>query len=295
VPGFEVGSAPDPGLGLFSQPADPCPVSTLRGYRKQVDRTKLTKSDIRALDNVFNGFIGGIIPFEKASVPEVVIAESAGLTHRHDQRILRRFDGDKSLPPGRYSTLCGPDGDDNGTLTRELMAYLSPEVVGGHIQLLDSGVANHRDIAFKLGLSDEPWQRVIVRYLPFALGAPDGKPIALVKSLEYDVSEAIITNVLDLRHPDAANWFCRTLTRLYLEVNDTQLPCFNREPLDFFPQVIYSLLDQSRGGGNFHIIAGTYLRRLGIAGLVYPSARTNASVGFQRGQPVRHGRSKIMM
>ena len=153
------------------------------------------------------------------------------------------------------------------------------------MEILDVGVPDQREILEKAGMPGGP--RIILQYYPFAQEAGRGKPLVLSETLEYDLSDVTISNVLDLRRPEAANWFCRTLTGLHLEVGNARLPCFNREPLDFFPQIIFSLLDQCRGGGNFHLIAGLYLRRLGIAGLVFPSARCDALVAFRGGEPFR--------
>jgi hypothetical protein len=103
------------------------------------------------------------------------------------------------------------------------------------------------------------------------------------------VSEQSFTRLLDLRVPKVAAWFTHNLTRLrWLDDDGGLLPAFPRkQPLDRFTDLLPSLAAQDPGGGNGATrIAGQWLRSLGAEGLVFPSARSDASVQVRAGEPV---------
>lgn len=280
MPGFTSFDDPLPGLGLFTAPERPCPTSTLTGHIKQLSRVGLSAFEIGVLNAVFSGFLDGVMTPGPELARYKRAAEEHGMPYQHDDRVLRRFDGDRTLPQGCYSALCDEHGDDHGTLARELRYYFSAKTAGGHVEVHDLSTGEVP------GIYLTPGPRIALQCFPFAQNGSKADAHALLIALDLRVSSVCIENVLDLRRPDAANWFSRTISRLQLDIHGTRLPCFNRLPLDTFPEIIFGLLDQCRGGGNLHIIAGLYLRRLGISGLVYPSARSDVSVAFRGGEPL---------
>jgi hypothetical protein len=59
--------------------------------------------------------------------------------------------------------------------------------------------------------------------------------------------------------------------------------------LHLFPEMLPSIADQAKGGGNLHIIIGLFLRQLGVSGLVFPSVRGDFFVDCRDGSPIRFG------
>jgi hypothetical protein len=266
--GHSGGGAAPAGLGCYRPPETGCPTSILQCHLKQVLRSTLSGADLATLDFLFSGFFSGLMPEGTITQEFKRLADKVGAAWNstHSGRIPRRYDGDGTLPGGRYSTICDASGNDNGTLVNELREYANPQATDGHLEIEDA-------------LEDS---QIYLRFYPF--NQEKSELLMMVKGIQYEIRSVSIPGVLDLRRPDAANWLARTISRLELEHNGARLPCFNREPLDAFPQLLGPLFDQCRGGGNFSIIVGSFLRRLGLAGLVFPSARSDAQVHFQAGE-----------
>jgi hypothetical protein len=107
--------------------------------------------------------------------------------------------------------------------------------------------------------------------------------------LPVTVGEHRFDRLLDLRDPAVARWFTHGLTRLRWVAGDETLQrAFpNKPPLDEFADLLPSLMTQTQGGGDAACrIAGQWLRSLGADALVFPSARSNASVVVERGSLV---------
>lgn len=84
------------------------------------------------------------------------------------------------------------------------------------------------------------------------------------------------------------DWLFRTIPKLHVTLNDKgeRQPCFPfRKDLNDIGQLLPSLIDQQRGGGNFDKLVGLYLRQIGVSGLVFPSARNDAFTRFVNGEP----------
>jgi hypothetical protein len=260
----------------FERPARPCPTSTFRGFVKQVKPSAMAASERAFLNAAFGGFLTGARP------PGDVHAMLAATTPHafHEDRLPRRYDGDRTLPRGRYYTVAeNAEGDDSGTLRRELLFYKSARIADGHLEVYDPGLPDHRAMISHLGMDATARERIVVHYIPFAQGSNGTAPAGLVLSIPVEIRELSVDDVLDLRRPAALDWLFQTIPELRIvcgEEGDSQ-PCFpHRLPLTAFADVLPSLLDQSRGGGNFDKLVGLFLRQMGIAGLVFPSARTDA-------------------
>jgi len=268
----------------FAGPDEPCPTSTLNAYLKQLNRAQLNDAEVGVLNVAFNGFLANHTKPESLSATWL---EQAGfpVDGWDRDRVPRRYDGDLTLPPGRYSTICADlNGDDGGTLAREMTFYSSPTALGGQVRVYDTCRPEDAKSVAAMGLGPEGPPRLVLQYFDFF--QRPGEPHGMVQTgIEISTSEVHIENVLDLRRPAAANWLTRTISALtFSDPGGEHIRCFPyRADLTDFPEVLPSLMDQATGGGNFCKLVGLYLRELGVAGLVFPSARSDVSVTFQDG------------
>jgi hypothetical protein len=245
----------------------------------------LSVAERNFLNAAFSGFIVG------AQRPGNVHALLASLTPHafHENRLPRRYDGDRTLPHGRYYTVCNSeDGDDGGTLVRELKFYKGAQIAEAHIEIYDPAVTRHREMINRLGMDSSARERLVVRLIPFAQPPNTAVPLSVLLSLPVEIQELCVDNVLDLRRPTALDWLFRTIPKLHFIVNDraeTQA-CFPfRKKLISLEELVPSLIDQQRGGGNFDKLVGLYVRQIGVSGLVFPSARSDADTHVVDGEP----------
>jgi hypothetical protein len=278
----------------FEPPVLPCPTSTFRSFVKQIKPAALPLPQRNFLNAAFAGFLTGSQP------PGNVHALLASITPNafHENRLPRRYDGDRTLPHGRYYTVCdGDDGDDGGTLGRELKFYKDAGVAEAHIDIYDPVVGSQREMIARLGLEASARERLVVVLIPFAQPPNSVAPLNISLSLPVEIEEVCVDNVLDLRRPTALEWLFRTVPKLHLIVNDKgeKEPCFPfRKKLTTFGELLPSLIDQQRGGGNFDKLVGLYLRQIGVSGLVFPSARSDAATHVVDGEPEKcHGWSFV--
>jgi hypothetical protein len=266
----------DQAFPRFEKPRIPCPTSTFSGFVKQVRPAELSTLE----RNFLNAALGGFL--ESAKPAGHVHAMLAALTPHasHEERLPRRYDGDRTLPHGCYYTVCkNAEGDDSGTLSRELVFYKRADLAGGHIEIFDPAIDGQREMIGRLGMDMDARERIVVTFAPFAQPTHATAPFHIKLSIPIEIRELHVENVLDLRRPTALDWVFRTIPNLEIAINqngDTQ-PCFpSRKKLTRFTEVLPSLLDQSRGGGNFDKLVGLYLRQIGVSGLVFPSVRNDA-------------------
>ena len=91
-----------------------------RSFVKQVRPSALSPSQRSFLNAAFGGFLAGVQP------PGNVNALLASITPNvfQENRLPRRYDGDRTSARGRYYTVCkNAEGDDGGALGRELKFY----------------------------------------------------------------------------------------------------------------------------------------------------------------------------
>ena len=222
--------------------------------------------------------------------------------------LSRRFAGWK-LPRERYFSLAEDmTGDDKQTLAHELRAYRDP-LGAGMIEVID--LARGCDLQVRteqIDLDPEPSIAVLIhefQNLPERLRKIDFQIIpALHQSnlrilrFPYTVTQKSIQNTIDLRFPDVRDWFFGSFrvpedrfpnldpttaySRFHLE--NARPPT----PSSFF-KMLPTLVNQDLGGGNPSSTGstvqsiGNWLRRIGCAALIYPSARADASVLFNDG------------
>lgn len=278
----------------FERLALQCPTSTFRAFVKQVKPSEMTAPQRNFLNTAFGGFLTSAQP------PGHVHALLAASTPHafHEDRLPRRYDGDRTLPRGRYYTVCeNAEGDDSGTLRRELLFYKSAQIADGHLEVYDPALTNDREMISRLGMDATARERIVIHFTPFAQRSNSAVPSSFVLSIPVEIQELCVDNVLDLRRPAALDWLFHTIPSLHIVLNDAgeRQPCFPYRPKPTaFGEILPSLLDQSRGGGNFDKLLGLYLRQIGISGLVFPSARTDAYTYVVNGEPKEfHGWSLV--
>jgi hypothetical protein len=262
---------------------------------KQVNPSALNTSERNFLNAAFGGFLTGVEP--PGPVHALLAAISPNVFQEGD-RLPRRYAGDRTLPYGRYYTVCeDAEGNDSGTLIDELMFYTSARIAEGHVEALDPTISTQREKIGLLGMDTSSRERIVVRFTPFAQSSHAALPLSIALSIPVVIQELHVDNVLDLRRPVALDWIFRTIPNLHIILNDKNevQHCFPfRAKLTEFADIIPSLVDQQRGGGNFDKLVGLYLRQLGVSGLVFPSARNDAYTYVVNGEPQEfHGWSFV--
>ena len=155
-----------------------------------------------------------------------------------------------------------------------------------HVEILDPFDSHHREIMERLSFDSSARDRVVARLFPFTSAGSTAAEFRL--SLPVEIHKFKLDNVLDLRRPAALEWLWRTVPNLHVVLNEAgeRYPCLpNRPELGSLGEMLPSLLDQSRGGGNFDKIVGLYLRHHDVAGLVFPAVRGDAHVMVKGGEP----------
>ena len=269
---------------FFERPILTCPTSTFRSFVKQVKPSALSTPERNFLNAAFGGFLAGVKPAGHVHALLASITPNA----YHENRLPRRYDGDRTLPHGRYYTVCkDAAGDDGGALGRELKFYKDARIAEAHIEVYDPVVTAQRDMIDRLGMDASVRERIVINLLPFAQPPNAAAPLGIHMSLPVEIQELCAENILDLRRPDALDWLFRTIPKLNIILNDegSRQSCFpHRKELTTFAELLPSMIDQQRGGGNFDKIVGLYLRQIGVSGLVFPSARNDAFTGVVNGE-----------
>lgn len=304
-------------------------LSTCRLILKQITPEDLVDDGLAAMSACFTGFTEPPNEDYVRQGNELAAKRFGNLdvARDADPTTARRFAGDPSLDRGRYFTLCkDSNGNDEGTLVRELLAYHNPQK-SGLVTVIDPTVPEHHD-KVPLALRGYPLRSLLLLYPPIG-GRPhpfttrfttEAKPLYV--TLPMRVSEAEIDRVIDLRRPDTANWFAASLSQLnwsdflpdpkvFEQTEDrsgwihisgynpsgydpskfqqpTDFIAFPfKPPLNSFGHLLPALLCQSIGGGRGAAqIAGLWLRKLGVNGLIFPSARSDSRVLVQDGEVV---------
>lgn len=268
------------------------PVRTVSVTLKQIVAEDLNATGLAAAEACFTGSTEPLKPDGEYARRGRDLAAAKfgalGLPHESDLSPNRRFAGDRSLGRGRYFAVCRDgSGDDDGTLVRELTAYYNPLKSGLVIisdprlpegaHLVPKQVAQSGDLL----LSFPP---VGGRPHPFTARYTDSaRP--MVVTLPTRIVQDEIDGLIDLRQPDVAAWFTAGLSRITTVGSQRTFPF--KPPLDSFSELLPSLLCQSIGGGRGPVqVAGLWLRRLGVNGLIFPSARSDARVEVLDGKVV---------
>ena len=259
----------------------------------------------------FPGFLGPMQ--DKPNSADAAESDLELLSKLSYARTRRRYAGDilsfvgtrqSDLPRKRYHAVCSYNGNDRGLLRAELDAYTDYERTGFFL-LLDMQNAEEAAV---IGMDPEP---SIVGVLPpaktawtrfrdlsmMALAAEEAQPIAVMREdqplfvrMNTTTHPLLLDHVLDLRLRMARDWFYETYSNgvrgfpgFGEDVSNAFDVDVDREP---FVQMLPALQSVLPGGSMACQIIGADLRRRGVKGLVFPSARTDAMAVEENGSLV---------
>jgi hypothetical protein len=293
-----------------SVPTD-LPVTAFQGWLKRLDPAMLNAIGKLTLSTIFPLFL--------EETPEQYLARNDRLSHLRvklsdvdlaevelsrkllregvpfkNRRHRRYAGGDGLLPRGCYASLCRDErGDDRGTLSRECMAYVDPRVPGT-VYVGDSSSAKLNSIfseplRFRPGFCgiyillfapEDPARKNIFDVIyKDLLGVGDQSLHMFV--LEARVEMCRIERVIDLRLPDTQKWFFE-----YFKNGDGSFLVKEGGTVRDFYDFIPSLMHPRLGGSDVTHAIGSWMRNAGVHALIFPSARSNASVTFSEGKLV---------
>jgi hypothetical protein len=286
---------------LFQKPSKEPPFTEVELILKQINPADLSDLGRDALNQAFTGFYDEAENIQEEQEMQEFLNNRFGefglkfskpseKIQPGESKSYRRYAGDSGLPRGRYYSVCADEsGNDNGTLLQEIRAYNNP-LKAGLVSVLDSTDRESREEAFRWVGNYSP--HLIIKFVPIWGEQPELAQQQLAKlDKTYDlfqvhipmrVTREVRKKVLDLRQPEAAEWFTREFTRLPSNPDSPVKIADTRPPLNSFFELLPTLLEQGLGGSDQLNAAGTWLRALGAQGLIFPSARTDASVTFER-------------
>jgi hypothetical protein len=192
------------------------------------------------------------------------------------------------LPRERYRAVArGPDGDDGGTMSREMLAYRNPRTDCA-LDVWDCATLAPDDLPAEIRLAyPGPGHRMLLvvwhaahAELPeIAADAREHEGI-IAFEVPYRVEDTSIERVLDLRLPatqEAFHGFFLDHWGLHL----TERGRHSRPHT--FPEMLPVLMDPTLGGNETTKAIGEWLVGAGVGALIYPSARSNAAVHLRDG------------
>jgi hypothetical protein len=288
------------------------PVQTFHGWLKRFDPEVLNRIGKIVLRNVFPLF-GEMAPEHYVSQTRSLIESGVRLSPEDLAELstienllkegvpvkLRRHrryaGGDGLLPRNCYSSVSkDAAGDDGGTLSRELLAYVDLRIPGTVFvgdstdDLLSALLGNPVKVLpgycaifvllFEPQDLDEKsvFRKVYSELLAEEVAAPDQLVHAF--AFETRVDECKVENVIDLRWPNVQQWFFDQFKDgdgVFL----TKKGGTAREFYDMLPTLMHPTL----GGTNVTHAIGSWMRSSGVNGLVFPSARSNTSISMWAG------------
>jgi hypothetical protein len=210
----------------------------------------------------------------------------------------RRFaGGDGRLPRSCYSSMIcsNKEGDDGGTLSRELMEYVNP-CIPGLIFVGDSSDPNVNQILRNQGIGVLPGYCAVC---VFIFAPEDGKerevfnavysqtlehsggPAAPVRLniLEVQVDYVEIDKVIDLRLPDTQAWFLNH----FKNGDGVHLIKPNGPAITTFCEMLPTLMHPELGGCDTTHGIGSWMRTSPVNALIYPSARSDVNIAVRDG------------
>ncbi|MEM7774444.1 MAG: hypothetical protein AAF732_02460 [Pseudomonadota bacterium] len=215
----------------------------------------------------------------------------------------RRFAGGYDLPRSKYYAVWDSSaGSDYGTLKAELSAYQSLIWSGPQI-IDDTQCWSSSDVVPDDLMSKLPKYANHIVYLMFHSPGrphrtiasdgrirvnelyknPDTQQTLAVSAWPYTIMAVEKANVFDLREQSAQLWLMRLLTEVKIFSGITE--GWTREEQLFeelrFPKVLQLILGRSRGGNVVTDLIGAYLRRFGVAGMIFPSARADCLLRYE--------------
>jgi hypothetical protein len=262
---------------------------------KQVDIPGLGELSRYAFESAFGSY-----SWDNSTISEATSELSrafGGAKFLFDTTTSRRFAGDSTLPRARYYSISDDDyGWDDRTLLREISAYLTGSIYAGLVSFFDTSMQNSMEL---LGILAEIPKKnydaldfslpsFLIALRPLArdpvLRKAYGRGRHYVVQIPFTLTTETFERVIDLRRPEAQVWLVEEFKSTMVD-EDIQIPVLiGRKPPADFAELLPSLLDQWLGGGwSTGNLAGFFARRVGADGLVYPSARSNASLNLYNG------------
>lgn len=262
------------------------PLESLELILKSLNPAALESLSATALVSTFSSFIGPNSPRDprfQAYLTQTDFGDTDPVDRPGGKLPApRRFAGDHTLDRGRYYSICHNNfGDDDGTLVRELAAYVDPEMSPG--MTIQEYLADEP----RLKVSLEPGRNVLLEFF-------DGLREATLP-LRVEIME--LDGVLDLRKPSVQDWFVETFREPDIMQGDPEAGFDGvdtsadaikpqwRKPLSFF-DMLPVLMSFELGGTRTGQIIGLKLRSWGCKALIFPSARNAVGVGFDEGRIV---------
>ena len=271
------------------------PLSSAELNLKQVKLDELGPVPRYAMENAFAEFYDDEKTAKKASAK--LSKRMAGAEVHWDPSRPRRFAGDRTLPRGHYYSIALDEaGWDGHTLLQEMSAYLPYCRYRGLVSFFDNSMANGMELLgilaeipktnFKALDLSRPSFLVALRPLDGDAVLEDayGPGRHYVVQVPFTLTLEVFEAILDLRDLRAQAWCVQQFARRF-EINGKEFPVLiGRQPPSHFRELLPSLLDQWQGGGwTTGNLTGIFARHAGAEGLVYPSARSNASLVVDHG------------
>lgn len=290
------------------------PTGTLRAVLKRIDRSTLGPIASATLQHVFPNFTGdieaaqrrdealrsfGIDPHSTPTFTEQKRrnAEAQGFTVKSVGKQFRRYSGEGNLPAQRYSSVCiDSSGDDGRTLCRELFEYTDPRVPG-FVFVGDTEDTELMQALMTVGMQRPRVPGIFVFLVPPAedertsayrhffgpvlstlYGAYDvarekwdGLSVVFIPTTLQDVE---VDDVIDIRQPATQEW----LYRFFRNGDGAVWVKSAAKAIRGFAGMLPSLVYPEYGGSGVTKSLGSWMRSAGVAGLVFPSARSDASI-----------------
>ena len=212
----------------------------------------------------------------------------------------RRYAGDFTLPRGCYYSVCSrPDGDDSGTVAKEMNAYRVAGKTGfvhafdlmkeDSLKALD--IASGPRKAFGILIGDK--KRFLqasesnadlinsYEYLDHTLSRAVDQPAttSIIVLVPYQVEYREIEKVVDMRLPRVQEWF---FERFHLGDGEA-LNKPNGGNIRSFLQMLPTLMSYPLGGNMITSAIGAWMRNKGANAMIFPSARCDVAVTIKDG------------
>lgn len=288
------------------------PLTTFRGWLKRLDPAVLNPTGKLVMEHVFPMF-GEPTPEHYVARTERLIALNVALspedlaelsmtrtllsegvqarTRRH-----RRFSGgDGLLPRNCYASLCkDAAGNDNGSLSREVLAYSDPRIPGAVFVGDSTSARLNAVLGNAIGVRPGFCAMYVFLFAPAdsreravfdAMYGPllehtggRGNPVNAI-AFETRVDECTIENVIDLRLPHTQRWFFE-----HFKNGDGHVLIKDGGSVRDFCDLIPTLMHPRLGGSDVTHAIGSWMRSSGVNGLIFPSARSDASTTIKDGE-----------
>lgn len=255
-------------------------LTTFEGYIRSLDSTSVDPQSLSHLKDIFPTFFDVDRP-EIQIDPETL---EPMLRYARIERPPRRFAGHfdrTSFPRGRYYSVAhDAEGNDHGTLARELLAYSS-----SRRQVL---VADMRAPDDARCLEQHGFKTTMTDSLAVLLD-PTSRSSTTIIEIPLLTRKVTIAGCLDLRQQRTQEWF-----QLQFRHGTDQLLFVPGagSAVQTFTDMLPGLMWPSLGGGDIQEAGsitravGSWMRTNHVSALIFPSARSDSSVRYKSGTMV---------